>query len=166
MRVGDKIKMTGERMRYTVQACDDRFAIMTKPFNAQHTYLYSIIDLEMGVRGPCNLIFGLCDDVDNPDDAAVVLEKLQSGEIGVSRRNFKELTTEEIIQMTGLAPIKFRKDADTVSTDDPYYDLFDGGYIDPDDLLEPESAARVNEALDTIREFLNTGEAQDRIVSR
>lgn len=56
--VGSKIRMDGERQAYTVQAANDRFAIMTKPFNAKRTYLYTITDLDRKVRGPCNLIFG------------------------------------------------------------------------------------------------------------
>lgn len=45
--------------------------------------------------------------------------------------------------------------AEEVGTSDFYYDLFDGGYIVPEDFLEEESAKRVNEALLLIREFEN-----------
>lgn len=65
-----KVKFDAERQRYTVMAANERFAILTKPFNAQKTYLYTITDLKRGVRGPCNLIFGLPCDVDTLAGAA------------------------------------------------------------------------------------------------
>lgn len=51
-RIGQKIKVPGERMRYVVRAASERFVIMTKPMNALKTYLYSIVDLKNNVRGP------------------------------------------------------------------------------------------------------------------
>ena len=57
MKVGDNIKFEGERNRYTVQACDDRYIIATKLFNAQKTVLYTIVDLERKVRVADNLVF-------------------------------------------------------------------------------------------------------------
>lgn len=96
-----KIKMTSEKQRYTVQAYDSRFAVMTKPFNAQKTYLYSISDLEMGIRGPCNFIFGLPfeEGLNTPDGAEMALSMLQSGEMSVSRRHNRDLTDDEIAQL-------------------------------------------------------------------
>lgn len=52
--VGDKIYFAEERYPYTVQACDERFLICTKPFNLQHTVQYTIVDLEEGIRGADN----------------------------------------------------------------------------------------------------------------
>lgn len=49
---GDKFKANNERNRYTVMAADDRFAIMTKPFAAQKTYIYTITDVQRGVASP------------------------------------------------------------------------------------------------------------------
>jgi hypothetical protein len=100
MRVGDKIKMTGERQRYTVRAADARFAILTKPFNAKGTYLYTVVDLEKKLRGPCDLIFGPPAKLDNAEGAAEALAMLQTGEMGVSGRRNKPLEPEEIEQMT------------------------------------------------------------------
>ena len=91
-----KVKFEGERQRYTVMAHNARFAIMTKPFNAQKTYLYTIIDLERGVRGPCNLIFGLPCDVDTPEGAAEALAKIEAGEMEVSYRRCVDLLPSEI----------------------------------------------------------------------
>lgn len=101
--VGTKIRMDGERNRYTVMACNDRFAIMTKPFNAQKTYLYTITDLKREVRGPCNLIFGLPCDVNTPEGAAEAFEMIEAGEMEVSYRRCVDLTAAEIEQIKGAA---------------------------------------------------------------
>lgn len=99
----DKIKMTGERQRYTVQARNERFAVLTKPFNARGTYLYCITDLERGIRGPCNFIFGLpfAEELTTPEGAEKALAMLASDEMGVSRRHIN-LTDDEIAQLRAL----------------------------------------------------------------
>ncbi len=91
-----RVKLDGERQRYTIMAHNDRFAIMTKPFNAQRTYLYTIADLERGVRGPCNLIFGLPCDVNTLEGAAEALAKIEAGEMEVSRRRCVDMSAEEV----------------------------------------------------------------------
>ena len=51
--------------------------------------------------------------------------------------------------------MKFKDDIDTVFTGEPYYDLFDGGYIDPEDMLEdPEDVRKVKAAVRLVDEFL------------
>lgn len=96
MQPGDKIKMDGERQRYTVMACDKRFIIAIKPFNAQKTYLYTIIDLDKKVRGPCNLIFGLPSPVNTDEGAYLALQMLQNNDMAVSGRKCKSLIEDEI----------------------------------------------------------------------
>ena len=54
--------------------------------------------------------------------------------------------------------MKFKKDAETITTDDPFYDMFDGGYIKPEDVLEDQDAQKVNDAIKTIQEFLDEGQ--------
>lgn len=76
--------MESEKQRYTVQAFNSRFAIMTKPFNAKKTYLYTISDLERGVRGPCNLIFGLPCHVNTAEGAKEALTLLENKEMEVT----------------------------------------------------------------------------------
>lgn len=93
---GHRIKFASERQRYKLMAHNDRFAILVKPFNAQKTYLYTIVDLERGERGACNLIFGLPCDVDTPEGAQEVLGRLARGDMGVSHRNFVPLNPTEI----------------------------------------------------------------------
>jgi len=58
-QVGDTIKFKKEKQKYTIQACNDRFLVCNKPFNAQKTTIYTIVDLEENIRGPENLVFGL-----------------------------------------------------------------------------------------------------------
>lgn len=97
--VGTKIKMNDEVQRYTVQAANERFAIMTKPFNARRTYLYTITDLKRGVRGPCNLIFGLPCHVNTRRGALRALVMIVRGDMEVTHRRDKALTPEEIAQL-------------------------------------------------------------------
>jgi len=98
MKVGDKIKFEGEKQRYTVQACDERYIIATKPFNAQKTVLYTIIDLERGVRGPDNLVFS--HGYESQLDCEQNLKMLQAGGMEVSYRRFKKLEPEELQALT------------------------------------------------------------------
>lgn len=99
MQVGDKIKVCREVQRYTVQAFDDRYIVMTKPFNAQKTYLYSIIDREKKWRGPIGLVFGLPFHVDTPAGAQELLELMNDEGFQVSRRRGVDLTEKEIEQL-------------------------------------------------------------------
>ncbi|MFW6002377.1 MAG: hypothetical protein ACOCQD_03475 [archaeon] len=49
----------------------------------------------------------------------------------------------------------------TVTTDDFWYDLTDGGYLKPEEILEdPKDVKRVKDAIATIREFENSCEEQ------
>lgn len=51
---------------------------------------------------------------------------------------------------------KFKEDVDPVSTGEPWYDLTDGGYIDPAKLLEDaDQAELVDNAISTVRDFLD-----------
>lgn len=99
MQPGTKIKMTGERCRYTVMASSRRWAVLTKPFNAKRTYLYTIVDLERKVRGPCDLIFGPPAELNTGEGAAYAMAMLHSGGMGVSGRRNKPLTEEELGQL-------------------------------------------------------------------
>lgn len=104
MEIGDKIKMEGERTRYTIQAFDDRFVIATKPHFK--TYLYCLIDLKELVRGGVNRIFGMGCDVDTPEGAREALSEIEAsnkrsdGDMwGVSLRSGLELKPSEIAQL-------------------------------------------------------------------
>lgn len=84
VEVGNKVFFPNEKRPYTVRARDDRFIICTKPFNPQHTVLYTIIDLQNKWRGPDNMVF--CSGYESDEDCTERLTELQSGEIEVSRR--------------------------------------------------------------------------------
>jgi hypothetical protein len=94
IKVGAKIKFKADKKRFTVQACDDRFVICTKPFNARHTVIYTIIDFERGVRGTENLVF--CMGFETRQDCKEALERLQNGESEVSYHNCIPLDIERI----------------------------------------------------------------------
>jgi len=54
--------------------------------------------------------------------------------------------------------MKFKKNAKTVHSSDYWYDLTDGGYIKPDELLEKNDAQEVKEAINTIIAFFEQAE--------
>lgn len=87
--VGTKIWFESERQGYTVRASNTAFAILTKPFNISKTVLYTIIDWELGIRGPSNLIFNIGAETD--EQCLELLDMLTSGEIEVSSRRCLEL---------------------------------------------------------------------------
>lgn len=95
IREGDRIKFAGERNSYRVMAADDRFAVCMKPFNAQKTTIYTIVDQQDQVRGPDNKIFG--GPYESQADADRALGQLQRGEISVSRRRSVKLEIDKII---------------------------------------------------------------------
>lgn len=53
-KIGDKVKFKTEKHRYTIRACDERFIIATKPFNARKTFIYTIVDLKKKHRSSDN----------------------------------------------------------------------------------------------------------------
>jgi hypothetical protein len=94
MKVGDKIRFTEERMRYTIQACDGRFLICTKPYNPKHSVLYTIVDLQEKIRGTENLVFGC--GAETREQCEEMLARLASGETEISRRNWIYLHITEV----------------------------------------------------------------------
>ena len=84
-KVGDKIKFAEYKKHWTVQACDKRFLICTKPFNLRHTVLYTIVDLVDNVRGTENLVF--CMGFETRKQCQEALQRLQEGVSEISFRN-------------------------------------------------------------------------------
>lgn len=80
--VGSRVKLTRDGRRWwDVRAADDRFAILTRQaeFRQKGEVLYTIVDAEQGVRGPCDLI-GQSWHETMPDEAcAELLKYLQIG---------------------------------------------------------------------------------------
>lgn len=71
-KVGDKIKFKEERNRYTIQACNERFLICTKPYNPKHTVIYTIVDLKKKIRGTDGYVF--CLGYETREDCEEALE--------------------------------------------------------------------------------------------
>lgn len=60
--------------------------------------------------------------------------------------------------------MKFKTDIEPVYTEDPMYDLFDGGYIKPEELLESQLEARkVRDAMNIVEQFLDEGKEAGKI---
>lgn len=85
MRVGDKIRFAEEKQRYTVQAANEFFAVLTKPFNPKKTVLYTVVDFAGNIRGTENLVFGF--GAETREQCEEMLERLTTGDTRVSRRD-------------------------------------------------------------------------------
>lgn len=52
-----------------------------------------------------------------------------------------------------------------INTSDPYYDIFDGGYIHPDEVLEdPEQAQTLADAIALVKAFVDQALEKDVFV--
>lgn len=91
---GQKVKFKSEKQRYTVRVASKRYAICTKPFNAQKTVLYCIIDQWLDIRGPENLVFGMGAETD--EQCLEMLVRLLDGESEVSHRHQLKLDIERV----------------------------------------------------------------------
>ena len=84
VKIGDKVYIPGHKRPFTVKARDERYIICTKPFNAQHTVIYFIVDLVERWRAPDNMIF--CSGYETDEDCKERLKELQNGVIELSQR--------------------------------------------------------------------------------
>lgn len=83
--VGDRVRFRGEKQaRFKVRARGERFVILTKPFNARQTCIYTVIDVEQGIRGTDNY-GGL--GYETPEEIAEAMAMLDGGEARISVRN-------------------------------------------------------------------------------
>jgi hypothetical protein len=96
LTVGNKVKFAEEKQAYTVQASNVVFAVCTKPFNAQKTVLYTIIDWRDKIRGPENLIIGM--GAETKEQCEEMLERLTQGVSEVTHRNRIPLNIEKYIE--------------------------------------------------------------------
>lgn len=88
MKVGGKIWFAEEKRPYTIQACDERYLICTKPFNISHTVQYTIVDLQEKIRGADNYWkWGGLFDYSKIEDCEKCLRALY-GDIDEERRPF------------------------------------------------------------------------------
>jgi hypothetical protein len=103
--VGNKIKFAEEKQAYTIMAAGSRYLVCTKPFNPRKTVLYTVVDLEQGIRGTENLILGA--GAETKEDCGEMLARLEGrapSEVGlfesteVSYRNRIALKIEKVIE--------------------------------------------------------------------
>ena len=97
-RVGDRIWFAEEKKPYTIQACDERYMICTKPFNLRpNTVQYVLVDLEEGIRGAdIYWKWGGYFDYTKREECEKALRALNGDvpdekDFGISRRNVVEL---------------------------------------------------------------------------
>lgn len=91
---GEKIKFKKEKQRYTVRCASRRYAICTKPFNAQKTVLYCIVDQWENRRGPEDLVFGAGAETD--EQCLEMLVRLLDHESTISYRHDLPLDIETV----------------------------------------------------------------------
>ena len=84
VKIGDKVYIPSHKRPFTVRARDERYIICTKPFNAQHTVIYFIVDLIENWRAPDNLLF--CLGYETDEACQERLKDLQDGIITLSQR--------------------------------------------------------------------------------
>lgn len=94
LAVGDKVYFDNQRQGFTVRARDERFLICVKPFNARHTVLYSIVDLDRGVRGRDNLVFSTGYETQERIDEN--MDRLRAGQMEVSHRHHVQLRIAKV----------------------------------------------------------------------
>ena len=82
--IGDKVYIPEHKRPFRVKARDDRYIICTKPFNAQHTVIYFIVDLVDKWRAPDNMVF--CSGYETDEQCQERLKELQDGKIELSVR--------------------------------------------------------------------------------
>lgn len=91
---GDHVRFRDEsQARFKVRARSKRYVILTKPFNAQHTVIYTVIDLEQGRRGPTDS-WGT--GFERPEEIAEALAKLDAGEAALSERYSISLVVADV----------------------------------------------------------------------
>lgn len=103
VEVGQQIKFEDERTRYTVQAFSKRYIIATKVFKLKrNNYLYTIVDVLRGIRGPSDLLFGSPYTFDDYEGALLNIAMLHTGKQSISSRKSIPLTVEELEQVSKL----------------------------------------------------------------
>ena len=94
LSLGAKAKFAAEKRRYTVRVAGPRFVVLTKPMAALHTVLYTVVDLQEGVRGTEGVVF--CEGAETDEQCAEMLGRLESGETEISHRNRVPLDIETV----------------------------------------------------------------------
>lgn len=93
--IGERVKLAATKRLWNVKARSDRFIVLTQPFNPKRSFIYTVIDLKYGIRGPHNS-YG--HPVTNDEQATKVVEALEAGAIQISRRRQVTLDVEWVIE--------------------------------------------------------------------
>lgn len=101
LKTGDRVRFEGEKQaRWKVRARGERYVILTKPFNnfgrerRYGKHHYTVIDLELGIRGTDNCVGSL--GYETEEQIAHALERLESGDFEISVRNNVRLTVRDV----------------------------------------------------------------------
>jgi hypothetical protein len=93
--VGNRVRFFGEsQARFKVSARGDRYIILTKPFNPRKTVLYTVIDLELGIRGTDDCLGSL--GYESEEQIERALRLLEAGEFEISVRNNVSLRIADV----------------------------------------------------------------------
>jgi hypothetical protein len=95
LQPGNRVFFKNEKRPYKVMATDSRFAILTKPFNLKKTYLYTILDFKLGIRGSDN--YRCKFDYQKESECLEAINELHSGKLEISRRNTVQLDINKIL---------------------------------------------------------------------
>lgn len=105
---GQKIYFAEEKRPYTVRACDGRFFICTKPYNLRKdTVLYTIVDLQEGIRGTDGYSIGPY-SYESDEDCEAFLKELQEGEKIREKNKIAFNQPDGIIENIGAWHISYR----------------------------------------------------------
>lgn len=85
IKIGTRVWFKEEKRSYKVRAFDDRYIILTKPFNLKKTVFYTIIDLKEGVRSSDDRLF--CFGYKTSQQCVERLNDLRKGTSKLSKRN-------------------------------------------------------------------------------
>lgn len=88
------MKLSATKRLWNVRARGDRYIILTQPFNPRRSFIYTVIDLNRGIRGPHNS-YG--HPITTEEEIATAIAALESGEIEISRRRAVTLDIEWVI---------------------------------------------------------------------
>jgi hypothetical protein len=94
LAAGDRVWLGGKKQPWTVRARGSRYIICTKPFNPKRSVLYTIIDLELGIRGTDDCVGSLGYETDV--EIAEAMRLLEAGEFEISVRNNVTLDVDRV----------------------------------------------------------------------
>jgi hypothetical protein len=84
LNVGDRVWLSTHKRAWTVRARDERYVVLTQPFNPKRTVTYTVIDLELGIRGTSDC-WG--SGFESDEDVARSMKLFADGTAEISVRN-------------------------------------------------------------------------------